>query len=252
MKDYKWLARLGGEGYAKVVAKINNFYDSSIGFPKTANEMDSEFPLTKTELNALEHRGKLERKLNEIQKPKLLLVRTHDKEDDEYLSNDNQIIFTYFGYKLDNFTEKDNVNLGLFLINNDIGHRKKKHIPRGFGTNARMMYLRPKHKNQLIFPICGGDNSNNVGALILPFYQLEEVCCSPEEILEHCKKQKLTEINMERMENLVSNATQSFFSEMSNSVISKKGITIPEEVKIVYSEFGGGRRSFKERFGISA
>ena len=238
----KWLARLRGKEYAKVMGKIDSFYDSSNRFPQTANELDSEFSLTKTELNVLEHRGKLERKLNEVQKPKLLLTKTHDKKDDKYFSDDNQIIFTDFGYKLDNFAEKNDLNLGLFLINDDIIHRKKGHVLRGFGTNARIMYLRPKHKNQLIFPICGGYNSNNVGTLILPFYQLEEVCCSSEEMLDHCQKQKLTKINMERIENLVSNATQNYLRDIENSKI---GIT-SHEVDVVYSEFIGGGLSFRE------
>ncbi|MCK4552719.1 hypothetical protein KAT80_00760 [Candidatus Pacearchaeota archaeon] len=244
MENYEWLAWLGGKGYAQVVEKIDNFYDASNRFPETANELDSKLPLNKADLQVLEHRGKLERKLDGIQKPKLLLVRTHDKKDHEYLSDDNQIIFTDFRYKLNNLMEGDDLNLGLFLINDDIKHREKGHVPRGFGTNARIIYIRPKSKKQLIRPVCGPFNHNHTGTLILPFYKLEEVHCTPEDILNNCEKQKLTKINMERIEKLVSNATQNYLREIENS---KVGVT-PHEVDVVYSEFIGGGLSWREVF----
>lgn len=236
MEDYKWLAKLGGEGYSKIARKIYDFNDSVNKFPNTVNELNSKFSLTESDKETLKHRGKLERKLNKIQNPELLLLRTYDKydkKDERYLSDDNQIIYAKFSYILDKFLGNSDEDLGLHLINDDLFNRKNNKGIRALSANARILYIRPKNQPQLIKPICGGENSNNSGTLSIPFYQIQDIYSTPEEILDYCKKQGLKQGNLEKIKNLVSELTQNYLKKMDNS---KVGITALE-IEVVYSEF---------------
>ena len=141
----------------------------------------------------MEDRGKLVRQLNELNNPRLLLIRKFEKEDGEYLSDDNQIIFADQGYKLLELEKYDDFNLGLIFINEDIAKGPTNFI----GINGRILYLRPNQKKQLIRP----NGRTNYGTLIAPHYQLEKVYFGSGEILDYCKKQGIKRKNLKKRKN---------------------------------------------------
>jgi hypothetical protein len=203
MDNYEWLVRLGGQGYADVVKKINTFHNSEGILPGSLSELGSFSVLTDSDSVVFENRGKLERKLNKIQDSKLLFIKIHNKEDGKSFSNNNQLIYTNYSHELGECLKKIDSELGLYLINEDITKRVQNHVPRGFGTNNRRLYVRPKKIfGQLVAPVCSGPwitEYNHNGTLTLPFYQLEDVISTKEGILEDCKSQGVWKYNLKKL-----------------------------------------------------
>lgn len=113
MEDFSYLAPLSMEGYPSLIAKICNFADKNNEFPLNVAELQRLHSLTDDERMVLEHRGKLEKKLNEVKEDKIMLTRTFLKADD------NKFVFASSGYILDEYLDKDDYELGFITITND-------------------------------------------------------------------------------------------------------------------------------------
>ena len=94
MINYKFLAEYGGKKYANIIEKkINFFYLQNKSLPKNIDELRSKIYIAKEDSQIFENRGKLERELNSLQNPSILLLKTVNKEDrGKYLSDNNQLI----------------------------------------------------------------------------------------------------------------------------------------------------------------
>jgi len=200
MFDYNILERVGRKGYASLVKKINDFYESEKRFPENLNE----FALTNEDVDVLKHRGKLEKKLHKTQKSKLFLLQTFYKEDEEYFSDNDQLIFTDFGYRL-TFKGwcKNDVELGLGMISRDVLDRRNNHCLMYLGTNARILFIRPKNwLHQLIRPNSGSRNPTHSGTLASPIYQIENILDTKEDILTYCEEKGLYKKNLRKVSSL--------------------------------------------------
>src|SRR3989344_6225722 len=113
MINYKFLAEYGGKKYANIIEKkINFFYLQNKSLPKNIDKLSSKIYLAKEDFQIFENRGKLEREINSLQNPSILLLKTVNKEDrGKYLSDNNQLITFNAAYKLDDTNKYDYVNL---------------------------------------------------------------------------------------------------------------------------------------------
>jgi len=262
MNNYDTLERFGRKGYVNLVKKINDFYETNRKFPENLNELNFKFALTNEDIDVLEHRGELERKLDKIQEPKLFLLQTYEKIDGKkYLSDNDQLIYTDFfgsiltkrdsGVRLVSFPDRsiynpsennlnskheDERNIGFAAIIDDVLNRRNNYCLRTLGTNARIAFVRPKNqKHQLIKPSCNRNNSNHVGTLVMPICQIENVLDNKEDILAYCKKEGLYENNLEKINSL-------FYREVSD-ILRKE-----ENTK---SGIIGTPRIIKEKLGFA-
>ncbi|HDK42701.1 MAG TPA: hypothetical protein ENG87_04930 [Candidatus Pacearchaeota archaeon] len=242
--NYLSYLNLGKEGFVDVITKINYFRDAVDRFPESINELETIFSLTDTELNVLEHRGKLEKKLHKISKPRLILLQMFDKKDDgAYLSDNNQLIYTEPYEFIGEDKNQSDDSLGLHAVNKDVDAFRKNHGNRGLSTNARILYVRPgKLIRQLIKPSCGPHIHNNTGTLSAPIYQIEAVLDNKKDILSYCKKKGLRRGNLKIIENLFDADIKGFMLRVH---CSKVGFT-SYEAGIVVNNAKSGVRTYPE------
>ncbi len=214
MRDFDFLKKHCGEGYALVVDRISKFRKEG-EYPQDVNELNEFSALTEIERKTLSQRGNIEKKLNTLAKDsQLILIRTHDKKNDNYLSDDNQIIFTYFRDSLGEVQNFSNENAGLNLICSDLSLDEKGSHFRYIGTNVRILYIRPQGEPFPDFKIIPGTRSGvNTGTLIKPFSRLEDVFIGGNEIVSHCEEQGLDRKSLQIIKGLASEPLDKYLRE---------------------------------------
>ncbi len=217
MIDYNSFEKFGKKGYAELVRKINNFYELNGKFPEDLRG----FSVTSEDVAVLKHRGKLERKLSKIKEPRLLFLKTFDKKDEKYFSNNNQFIYDKFNYKFRNLEEnKGYIELGLSFINQDILDEINKHCLRFVSTNRRILFVRPERSfKQLIIPSSFGFKANNTGTLVNPIYMMEDVLSDRDKILGHLYSQGLRRKNLRKIKALFSEESLDYLRESSKGML---------------------------------
>lgn len=203
MEDISHLETLSQKGYSSLIEKISAVYNLNRDFAYSVSELNE---LTDNEYSLLKRRGKIERRLNEARFPKVMLMKTYLPK------NNNTFVLAETGYRIDDFLNRSDEDLGLFIINDDVLRRTTGQSPRILGIRAELAQIR----NRKLTPI-----PRNRSSPVINLYGIKELYVSQEQILSHCIKDKLGSRLYSKIKELTSPETRHDLLQGTNT---KRGL----------------------------
>jgi len=167
------------------------------------------------EFVVLESRGKLERMLNKVKLPKVMLLRSFIKDDD------NTFIFAKYGYELGDLSYKKDGELGLSLINEDVYQRMAGHCPRCLLVNAELAQIRWRKLKRM---------PRNRGSPVFNFFSIKNLYIGFNEILAYAKEQKLDNKSLRKIDDLISAETE---YDLARGAETKMGLGVFNVTRIL-------------------